>query len=96
MSERDLQGIGIYQGHDDTMSSLIHRDRDREPMFVQDLQVQDQLIMPYIAVLRRTKTHLHECKLLLGGQSRHVHPTRRLALAQVISLLLDRSETDST
>ena len=37
----------------------------------------------------RPRPHLHECPLLLRGKAGHVHPRRRLALAQVIPLFLD-------
>lgn len=40
--------------------------------------------------------YLHESILLHSRQSRHIHPTRALALPQIVPLALDRSETDSS
>lgn len=37
----------------------------------------------------------HKCELLLRGQARHVHPAGGLALAQVITVVLDGAEGDA-
>lgn len=39
---------------------------------------------------------LHECKLLLRSKARHVHPRGRRTLAEVVTLVLDRTERDTS
>ena len=40
-------------------------------------------------------TYLEESKLLLSSQTGHVHPARRLSLAEVVALGLDGTERDT-
>jgi hypothetical protein len=94
----DLHGVRIDQGHDDAVSGLVDGDGNGESILVENLEVSMALdrLWDQLRKGRRlgeeTDTHLHKGKLLLGGQSRHVHPRRRFPLAQIIPLGLDSPE----